>query len=72
MVALDLTTILCHVFLWKFKLFLKITDLTGNESPLVVSLLDLELNDVELVFTESEIDSDILQFAKTNFDIQNK
>ena len=55
-----------------FKLFVKITDLTGNDSPLVVSLLDIELNDVALVFTESEIDSDILQFAKTNFDIQNK
>ena len=53
-------------------LFVKVTDLTGNDSPLVVSLLDIELNDVELVFTESEIDSDILQFAKTNFDIQNK
>ena len=59
-------------FLPKLILFVKVTDLTGNDSPLVVSLLDLELNDVELVFTESEIDSDILQFAKTNFDIQNK
>ena len=44
----------------------------GNESPLIVSLLDLELNDVPLVFTESEKDSDILRFAKTNFDIENK
>ena len=48
------------------------TDLTSNESLFVVSLLDLELNDVPLVFTESEKDSDILRFAKTNFDIQNK
>ena len=56
----------------KFRLFVKVTDLMGNESPLIVSLHDLELNDVPLVFTESEKDSDILRFSKTNFDIQNK
>ena len=44
----------------------------GKESLLIVSLLEFELNDVPLVFTESEKDSDILQSAKTNFDIQNK
>ena len=73
MVALDLNQNCMPYFSSrKFKLFVKVTDLTGNESPFVVSLLDLELNDVPLVFTESKKDSDILRFAKTNFDIQNK
>ena len=72
MVALDLTKTYALFFPRKFGFFGIVTDLIGNESPFVVSLLDLELNDVPLVFTESEKDSDILRFAKTNFDIQNK
>ena len=48
------------------------TNLTGNESPLFVSISEVELTDVPFVFTEPEIDSDIMQSAKTNFDIQNK